>query len=111
MVGKLKKLGIEPDQDFDIYKIDPAVAKGLNRVPQKVWDIFQSAPQQTNAQQTNGWLLFLRLGRYGTDYNTRALIAWLGLGAATLDDVIYPTAFVDGGGRLLDGAPHLRDAF
>jgi len=103
MIGKLKKLGIEPGQDFDISRLDPAVARGLNHVPQKVWDIFESAPQQTNAQKTNGWLLFLKLGKYGTDYNTRALVAWLGLGAATADDVIYPTAYMDGDGRPLWG--------
>ena len=35
------------------------------------------------------------LGRYGTDYNTRAFIAYAGLGALTSDDAVYPSAFVD----------------
>jgi len=31
MVAKLKKVGIEPGQDFDISKLDPAVARGLEK--------------------------------------------------------------------------------
>jgi len=30
--------------------------------------------------------------------------AWLGLGALTSDDAVYPSAFVDGAGKVLDGA-------
>lgn len=52
----------------------------------------------------NGWLIPLNLGRYGTDYNMRTVVAWLGLGALTADDAIYPTAFIDGDGMPLDGA-------
>ena len=33
MVAKLAKIGIVPGQDFDISKLDPAVAKGLQSVP------------------------------------------------------------------------------
>ena len=29
----------------------------------------------------NGWINMLNLGRYGTDYNTRAGVAYMGLGA------------------------------
>jgi hypothetical protein len=101
MIEKLKKLGIEPGKEFDMIKIDPAVARGLNRVPQKIWDVFQSAPYQMKS--VNGWLLLTNLGRYGTDYSTRGLVAWLGLGALTSDDAIYPSAFMDGDGHILYG--------
>ena len=52
----------------------------------------------------NGWLLPLNLGRYGTDYNTRAFVAFVGLGALWAEDAVYPSAFVDGDGKPLDGA-------
>ena len=48
----------------------------------------------------------LSLGRYGTDYNTRAFIAYCGLGALQWEDAIYPSAFVDSEGRPLDGESH-----
>jgi hypothetical protein len=39
----------------------------------------------------------------GKEFDT-SLIAWLGLGALTSDDAVYPSAFVDGDGKVLDGA-------
>jgi hypothetical protein len=99
---KLSKLGIEPGKDFDTASLDPAIAKGLNRVPGEVWLKFQQGPYA--APTVNGWQNMLNLGRYGTDYVTRALVAWFGLGALTSDDAAYPTAFIDGDGSILDGA-------
>lgn len=52
----------------------------------------------------NGWMRPPDLGRYGTDYNTRAGIAWLGLGADMQEDTIYPTAYTDGDGNPLVSA-------
>ena len=101
MLEKLKKLGIEPGKDFDISSLDPALRKGLNRAYLRVWAGFQTAPY--DMKTVNGWLLPTDLGRYGTDYQTRAFIAYVGLGALTSDDAIYPSAFVDGEGRTLYG--------
>jgi hypothetical protein len=56
----------------------------------------------------NGWLLPVNLGRYGTDYNTRAFVAFVGLGALWSEDAVYPSAFVDGDGKPLDGASGYR---
>lgn len=32
----------------------------------------------------------MNLGAYGTDYDTRAAVAWLGLGALSKNDALYP---------------------
>ncbi|SRR5713101_7521638 len=101
MLEKLKKFGIEPSKEFDTSKLDRAIIKGLNDAPGEVWLKFQQGPYDTPA--VNGWINILNIGRYGTDYDTRALIAWLGLGAPTSDDAVYPSAFVDGDGNVLDG--------
>lgn len=101
MLAKLKKLGIEPGKEFDSSTVDPAIMKGLNRAPAEVWLKLQAGPYQ--AATVNGWQNPLNLGRYATDYDTRALVAWLGLGALTSDDAVYPSAFVDGEGKVLDG--------
>jgi hypothetical protein len=102
MLEKLKKFGIEPGRDFDTGKLDPAIIKGLNKAPAEVWLKLQTAPFE--APTVNGWLNPLNLGRYGTDYSTRALIAWFGLGALTSDDAVYPSALVDSDGNILDAA-------
>jgi hypothetical protein len=102
MLRRLKMIGLQPGQDFDADRVDPATAKGLTRAARKVWGMLETAPYQMNT--VNGWLLPENLGRYGTDYNTRAFVAFVGLGALWADDAIYPSAFVDGNGKPLDGA-------
>jgi hypothetical protein len=53
----------------------------------------------------NGWIVMPKnMGNYGADYETRAGIAMVGLGAIHPHDVAYPTAFIDGDGKPLDGA-------
>lgn len=99
---ELKLLGIEPGKDFDIGKVDPAVARGLQRAVQDVPAKMQQGVHKIKT--VNGWIRPTNLGRYGTDYDTRAGIAWLGLGADMQEDTIYPTAYVDGDGKLLDSA-------
>ena len=52
----------------------------------------------------NGWLIPLNAGRYGNHYEMRAFISFVGLGALCREDAVYPSAFVDGDGKPLDGA-------
>jgi hypothetical protein len=99
---KLKKLGIEPGKAFDIRQVDPAIARGLQRAVKEV--PIQMQEGVTKIKTVNGWMQPSDLGRYGTDYDTRAGIAYVGLGADMPEDTIYPTAFVDGDGKLLDSA-------
>jgi hypothetical protein len=40
----------------------------------------------------------------GTDYDTRAPVAWLGPGALWALDAVYPTAYHDSDGNLLGGS-------
>jgi hypothetical protein len=90
-------LGLEPGKDFAIGAIDPAIARGLN------WAVKKIAQGPIDMKGVNGWLNILDLGRFGTDYNTCAAIAWLGPGALWAEDAVYPTAYRDGNGNLLDG--------
>jgi hypothetical protein len=102
MVEKLKTLGIEPGKDFDIGRIDPGIAREL----QNAMGAFEMLEEGVKKLKTdNGWIVMPRdIGDYGTDYETRAGIALVGLGAIWPDDVVYPTAFEDGDDKPLDGA-------
>jgi hypothetical protein len=99
---KLKRLGIEPGKEFDINKAAPGIKAGLNRAVKEAQ--VKMAEGVTKLKNVNGWELPLNLGRYGTDYDTRAGVALIGLGADLREDTIYPTAYVDGDGKLLDSA-------
>ena len=102
MVEKLKTLGIEPGKDFDIGKIDPDTATEL----QRAMGAFEKLQEGVKKLKTvNGWIVMPKdMGNYGTDYETRAGIAFVGLGAIQTVDIAYPTAFDDGDGKPLDGA-------
>ena len=99
---KLKKLGIEPGKPFDISKVDPKIAAGLNKAVKEVQ--IKLAEGVTKLKTDNGWILMQNLGRYGTDYNTRAGVTYMGLGADQREDTIYPTSYVDADGNLYDSA-------
>ena len=59
-----------------------------------------------------GWLtLDPDVGRYGTDYGLRAIVAVVGLGANTPEEAIYPTALADSTGQLLTGGKRYRIVF
>jgi hypothetical protein len=97
---KLKKLGIEPGKPFDISKVDPAIARGLAKAVKEVPIKMQEGVAKMH--NVHGWINMLNLGRYGTDYNTRAGVAYMGLGADMREDTVYPTAYVDGDGNPFD---------
>ena len=99
---KLKSIGVEPGKPFDIGKLDPRTRAGLEKaVADILGKIAEKIPELKNEQ---GWILFQTLGRYGSDYETRAGVAFMGLGANMREDTIYPTAYLDGSGNPLDSA-------
>ncbi len=59
--------------------------------------------------QVNGWSTPpANLGDYGTDYNTRAVVAMIGLGANQPADAMYPSTSVDAQGNALNGSKRYR---
>lgn len=105
MVAKMKKLGIVPGEQFDISKVDPAIAKGLEQA-------VKEGPQTIVANvdkmgiSKNGWKYSFKNGNFGKDYLTRAVVAYFGLGANLADDAIYPMTTVDNTGKTLNGSNH-----
>jgi hypothetical protein len=102
MIDLLKRLGVEPGKPFDATKLDPAVLKGINAAPFEVYKLFDVGP--FSMKTVNGWINMLDIGAYRTDYQTRAYVAFMGLGALAKEDAVYPSAFVDSTGTALDGS-------
>src|SRR5262249_50041359 len=95
VVASMAKIGILPGKEFDITKLDAAVAKGLQGAPkagvEKIMAHFSKA-----GMDVNGWQLSTKTGEYGSDYLQRAFITAIGLGANRPQDAVYPTSEVDG---------------
>jgi hypothetical protein len=102
MIEKLKAVGITPGEPFDFAKLDSATAWGLTEA-MRGYEVLQKGV--TKLKTENGWIVMPKdMANYGTDYETRAGIALVGLGAIQSADVVYPAAFIDGDGKPLDGA-------
>lgn len=96
MMEKLAKLGVVPGQPFDGSKLGPVAKKAFADVPkianEKIMLYMKEAIVTGDMKLENGWAYSPKLGVYGTNYNMRALVTAIGLGANRGEDAIYPTS-------------------
>lgn len=102
IIKKMALVGIVPGEEFDLSKLDPAIAKGLDRASKAGLEKIVSKTQDAG-KKVNGWDITFT-GNYGTDYLFRAAVAFIGLGANLPQDACYPMACVDTEGKPLNGA-------
>jgi hypothetical protein len=98
----MAKIGIVPGQDFDIGKLDPAIAQALQGVPKPAIEKIM-AHMKVAGTVENGWVFTTKIGLYGTDYLQRAFVTAIGLGANRPQDAIYPISEVDKDGKPYSG--------
>jgi hypothetical protein len=104
ILAKLATIGVVPGEKFDPSKLDPAVAKGLDKSLTVALDKLQEAAKNSGAP-VNGWRIPPSiLGKFGTEYGIRGIVALVGLGANLPEDAVYPTTYVDAAGKALNGA-------
>jgi len=98
IIAEMAKVGIVPGEDFDIDKLNPAVARGLQAAPKAgVEKILANI--KSLGSVVDGWMYSTRLGEYGTRYLDRATTTAFGLGANRPQDAIYPTSEADADGK------------
>jgi hypothetical protein len=96
MVQKLAKVGIAPGGIFDLSTFSAseqsAIENGYANGKTELANSYQTI-QKINS---NGWGYILQdIGTYGNNYETRAFIALIGLGANLPEDAVYPTTAID----------------
>jgi hypothetical protein len=109
MISRLRRIGVAPGAPFAFDRlpspikaaIDRGIAAGRTRLAAAAKAVSEDVP-------AHGWRIERHLGRYGTDYATRALVAMLGLGSNLAEDAVYPITRVDGDGTKLTGANRYR---
>jgi hypothetical protein len=102
IVANMAKISIVPGKDFDITKVDPAVAKGLAGVPKAAFEQIMAHFKSAGTLE-NGWMFATKTGLYGTDYLQRAFITAIGLGANRPQDAVYPSSSEDAEGKKYSG--------
>lgn len=103
MVAEMAKIGLVPGQDFDASKLDGATMDALNRAP-KLAEIRIKAFAVQGLKRINGWNTLTKTGVYGTDYEARAFVTVVGLGANRPQDAQYPYTQRDTHLQKYDGA-------
>ncbi len=98
-------ISVAPGKPFDPAKLDPTVAKGIERGARAAQEKIVAEAKKPFGKVVNNWSIMTdRIGRYGTDYLFRSVIALVGLGTNLPEDATYPLARVDAEGKPLTGA-------
>ena len=101
---RFASVGIGTGRTFNLKDLDAAWAKGLEAsVPDGKGKIVAAA-SKPHGKTINGWEFMSNIGRYGTDYLWRAVVALVGLGANLPEDAMYPRATKDSNGQPFSGA-------
>ena len=104
IIARMRRIGIEPGQSFELSQTDPTVKEALDSAPATA-QALMAWKVPTLARIANGWSMNTdTMGVYGNYYLKRAIVAQLGLGANLPEDAIYPLNIGDENGRPLDGA-------
>ena len=109
MISRLRRIGVAPGAPFALDRlasplkaaIESGIAAGRARLAAAAKAVSEEVP-------AHGWRIERDLGRYGTDYATRALVAIIGLGSNLAEDAVYPITRVDADGAKLTGANRYR---
>jgi hypothetical protein len=103
MLSKLARIGIVPGKNFDYGQLNTEAQRALNNGYFAGQEHLVDLTRAGQARAIQGWSLSRVIGSYGLDYDSRAVIAKLGLGANTKQDILYPRAVADGSGHTLNG--------
>jgi hypothetical protein len=98
-------IGVALSRPFDSAKLDPAVAKGVERGARAAREKIDAEAKKPLGKVVNNWsVMTARVGRFGTDYPFRSAIARVVLGANLPEDTVYPMTRLDAEGKALTGA-------
>jgi len=104
LVAKFKTIGIGPG-----LKPSETTANSNNTIKQALENGITNGEKIIDAKAnslgtvTNGWVMNLQTGDFGTDYLLRAAIAKTLLGANSAKEAVYPYTYVDNEGKNLTG--------
>lgn len=103
-IMRFAAIGIAPGKAFDLKKLDQDVVSMLERSVRLAPARIVAQARQPRGKNANGWRkLPDNTADFGTDYDARAVVALIGLGANLVADAVYMRATVDADGQPLDG--------
>src|SRR5271157_617940 len=105
MAEKLNALGVRAGQPFEAQKLGPEGAKAFDQGVKSAAAILDQSVHRRGTPGPTGWSGGTQnVGRYGTNYAMRAVVARIGLGANPPEDAVYLACGQDASGTPLTGA-------
>ena len=96
---QMRRIGIEPGKLFAFDKASPEVQSALTEAGPTALKRIKARFLRAGVANA-GWRTNLTaIGTYGTDYLSRAMVAYIGIGANTIEDAVYPSAVTDADGK------------
>ena len=112
MMRDLARIGIERGKPFEPEALGREGLAAIEAGARAAAHALEPAGPGTAKAGRSGWSnLGAKVGRYGTDYRTRARVARIGLGALPPEDAVYLNCEVDAEGKPLDGSRTYRMHF
>ena len=103
IIARMARIGIVPGQPFDIARLSPEIRAELDDLPRAALAVIAHG-KASLGEIVDGWIISKGLGRYGTDYLKRAMVAAFGWPANLEQDAVYPYTETDSSGAPLTGA-------
>lgn len=111
LLRRLAQIGVAPGAPFDLAQLPASVADAVEGGVAAARARIRGAGLEALGKPVGGWRVRLDLGRYGTSYEQRAVVALMGLGANLPEDAVYPSTDVDSAGQPLSGENRYRIRF
>jgi hypothetical protein len=101
IVHRMQRIGIMPGKSFAREAAPAETRHAIEAAVSPAIKLIRSSAQQMGVTR-NGWHIKLStIGTYGTDYRSRAAVAYSGFGANVTEDALYPGASTDSDGQPL----------
>jgi hypothetical protein len=103
ILRKIAAIGVGAGKQFSLSNFDSSTQNALKAVPATVQRQLRLFSVKGGSIENNWNISRKGVGNYGTNYNIRALIALIALGANLNADASYPNCQLDAAGNKLDG--------
>jgi hypothetical protein len=103
MVQKLVKVGITPGGIFNLSNFSESEQSAIENGYANGKTELENSSHTIQKINSNGWGYIIQdIGTYGNNYETRAFIALIGLGANLPEDAVYPVTSIDNASQPLN---------
>jgi len=108
-VADMESIGIEAGKAFSLAAFSPELQEKLKSIPEQEhqkWIEMSTGKRDAGkgVSVVNNWIVAMDgMGDYGTNYEFRAFIAFIGLGANLAKDAVYPSTSMDEDGNTIEG--------